>query len=163
LLVFYFEARIQSNENQNEVMISPMLPIRLVLFCVAMLSAICSAVQADPSANDLEAAQSSIAQLTPHDVGSRYGQALGAVQICRNTRTTVKVPALSTVYTGADLKSFEAQAKKIYDAWIKLKQCTLIDDPSECNVVVDESCAAAIGEIGPSGTVFPGLMEGTAR
>jgi hypothetical protein len=73
--------------------------------------------------------------------------------------TTVKVPPLNALYTGADLKSFKAQATKIYDAWIKLKQCALVDQPSECTVVVDESCAAAISEIGPSGTVLPGLVE----
>lgn len=137
--------------------------IRCLLLCVAMTFAIDGTVLADPSADEIEAAQTSVSQLTPHDVGSRYGQALGAVQICPGTSTTVKVPALNTVYTGAALENFKTQARKIYDAWIKLKQCTLIDDASECKVIVDESCAAAISEIGPSGTVLPGLMEGPPR
>jgi hypothetical protein len=101
--------------------------------------------------------------MTPHDVGSRYGQALGAVEICPGTQTTVKVPALNTLYTGAELQAFQTQASRIYNAWIKLKQCATVDDPSECKVVTEESCAAAITEIGPSGTVFPGLLEGRGR
>jgi len=107
-----------------------------------------------------DAARSAVAQMTPHDAGSRYGQALGAVEICPGAQTTVKVPALNTIYTGAELQAFQAQASRIFNAWIKLKQCSMLDDPSECRVVIEESCAAAVIEIGPSGTVFPGLLEG---
>jgi hypothetical protein len=52
---------------------------------------------------------------------------------------------------------------KIYGAWIRLKQCAIVEDPTECRLVVEESCAAAIIEIGPSGTVLPGLLEEPKR
>lgn len=140
-------------------MVRTMREGRLFLIVATLPFAMVGAVVAEPSAEDRETARLPIEQLTPHDVGSRYGQALGAVEICHGVSTTVKVPPLNALYTGADLKSFKAQATKIYDAWIKLKQCALVDQPSECTVVVDESCAAAISEIGPSGTVLPGLVE----
>jgi len=116
--------------------------------------------QAAPAADAKDTARSDVAQMTPHDVGSRYGQALGAVEICPETQTTRKVPALNAIYAGEDLQTFKTQATKIYDAWTHLKQCASVDDPGECRVVVEESCAAAVIEIGPSGTIFPGLIEG---
>jgi hypothetical protein len=140
-------------------MVPTVRPGRLFLIFAVLPFAIASNVIAEPMGEDINAARLPLDQMTPHDVGSRYGQALGAVEICHGASTTAKVPRLNTLYTGADLKSFKAQATKIYDAWIKLKQCTLIDQPSECKVIVDESCAAAIGEIGPEGSVLPGLVE----
>lgn len=139
-------------------------PARLLLLVsAAALLAVPGIANAAPAVEATDAARSAVALMTPHDVGSRYGQALGAVEICPGAQTTVKVPALNTIYTGTDLQTFKAQATKIYDAWIKLKQCAIVDDPSECRVVIEESCAAAVTEIGPSGTVFPGLLEGPLR
>jgi hypothetical protein len=103
------------------------------------------------------------AGLTPRDAGARYGQALGAVEICIGSKVTEKASALNSVYSGADLEAFKAQAAKIYDAWIKVKNCVREDDPDQCKVIMDESCAAAIGEIGPSGTALPGLLEAPRR
>lgn len=133
------------------------------LICAAVALTSPSFAAAPAVAEATDAARSAVAQMTPHDAGSRYGQALGAIEICPDTRTTVKVPALNTIYTGPDFQAFQTQASRIYNAWIKLKQCATIEDPSECRVVVEESCAAAITEIGPSGTVFPGLLEGQVR
>ncbi|AGK58471.1 hypothetical protein HYPDE_33993 [Hyphomicrobium denitrificans 1NES1] len=136
--------------------------LRLLIYVAAVLAPPGFAAAA-PAVEATDAARSAVAQMTPHDVGSRYGQALGAIEICPGTQTTVKVPALNTLYTGAELQAFQTQAFRIYNAWIKLKQCAMVDDPSECKVVIEESCAAAITEIGPSGTVFPGLLEGPGR
>jgi hypothetical protein len=143
----------------TKVMVRTMRDGSLFLIVATLPFALAGTVIAQPAADDKETARLPIEQLTPYDVGSRYGQALGAVEICHGVGTTAKVPPLNTLYNGADLKSFKAQATKIYDAWIKLKQCSLVDQPSECKVIVDESCAAAISEIGPSGTVLPGLVE----
>jgi hypothetical protein len=99
------------------------------------------------------------AGLTPKDAGARYGQALGAVEICIGSKVTEKASALNSVYSGAELEAFKAQAAKIYDAWIKVKNCVREDDPNQCKVIMDESCAAALSEIGPSGTALPGLLE----
>ena len=134
-----------------------------LLACAVMLLGMSGVALSDPSPDDIEAARSSVDEMTPYDAGSRYGQALGAVEICPGAQTTTKVPALNTLYTGENLQAFNAQARKIYEAWIKLKQCTLLDDPSECKVIVDESCAAAVSEIGASGSVLPGLIAGVRR
>lgn len=144
-------------------MFAPTHPTALFLSCVAAVLASPSFAGAPGATEATDAARSAVAQMTPHDVGSRYGQALGVIEICPDTQTTLKVPALNTMYTGPELQAFQTQASRIYNAWIKLKQCATVDDPSECRVVVEESCAAAIIEIGPSGTVLPGLLEGQIR
>src|SRR5262249_28478092 len=115
--------------------------IRMFLVCAATLSAGAGHVRvafADAE-ETAEAAQTAVSKMTPHDVGSRYGQALGAVEICPGMMTTVKVPALNRLYNGPNLQTFKAQATKIYDAWVKLKQCALVDDPNQCRMIVDES------------------------
>jgi len=99
------------------------------------------------------------AHLTPRDTGSRYGQALGAIELCNGAKVTDKASALPALYTGAELDEFNAQQKKIYDAWIRVKHCVREDDPNQCKVIIDESCAAALSEIGPKGTAFPGLLD----
>jgi hypothetical protein len=99
------------------------------------------------------------AHLTPYDVGSRYAQALGASETCPGGKLTDKGAALGSLYTGAHLEEFSAQEKKIYDAWLKVKHCVRDDSPGQCKVIIDESCAAALTEVGPSGTAFPGLLE----
>lgn len=152
------------DRNLEKLMFASTYLIRLsLLVSAAAVLAMPGIADAAPAAEVTDAARSAVAQMTPHDVGSRYGQALGAIEICPGSQTTVKVPALNTIYTGADLQTFKAQATKIYDAWLKLKQCAIVDDPSECRVVIEESCAAAVTEIGPSGTVFPGLLEEPPR
>ena len=118
---------------------------------------------AEPSADALTSARAAVAGLTPKDAGARYGQALGAVEICIGAKVTDRASALNSVYSGADLEAFKAQAAKIYDAWIKVKNCVRQDDPNQCKVIMDESCAAAIAEIGPAGTAIPGLLEAPAR
>lgn len=147
----------------DEFMPAPKRSTGLIVSCVAAALAWPSFAAAPSETEAKDAARSAVAQMTPHDVGSRYGQALGVIEICPGAQTTVKVPALNTIYTGADLQTFQAQASRIFNAWIKLKQCGTFDDPNECRVVVEESCAAALIEIGPTGTVFPGLLEGPGR
>jgi hypothetical protein len=44
-----------------------------------------------------------------------------------------------------------------------VKNCVHQDDPNQCKVIMDESCAAAIAEIGPTGTAIPGLLEPPPR
>ncbi|MBA2125232.1 hypothetical protein DLM45_03210 [Hyphomicrobium methylovorum] len=125
-----------------------------------LIPAVITPLAALPSREDIEAARTAVAKLTPYDVGSRYGQALGAEQICSGTRATTKAHALDLIYTEADLQAFKAQASRIYNAWTKIEHCKIEGDPNQCRIVVDESCAAAISDVGPSGTVLPGLLEG---
>lgn len=122
----------------------------------------CATAQAADQPKDLlttmRAAISS-ANLTPYDVGSRYAQAVGASETCPGGKITDKAAILTSVYTGAELAVFGAQEKKIYDAWMRAKHCAQDEPTNQCKVVIDESCASAISEIGPAGTAFPGLLE----
>jgi len=120
------------------------------------------AVAADEPAEDIVVktkADIASTNLTPRDLGSRYGQALGAVELCTGAKITEKASALPAVYSGAELDAFNVQQKKIYDAWLRVKHCVREDDPNQCKVIIDESCAAVLTEIGPKGTAFPGLIE----
>ncbi len=134
------------------------------LFCsIVGWIAICAqtAEAADQPKDLLSATRAAIKEtnLTPYDVGSRYGQALGAAETCAGGKVTDKTSILASLYTGANLEEFKAQEKKIYDAWMNAKHCVRDDHPDQCKVIIDESCAAAISEIGPKGTVLPGLFE----
>ena len=130
---------------------------------VTLLSAMSVTTAAEPSEDAVTSARAAVAGLTPKDAGARYGQALGAVEICTGAKVTDKASALNSVYSGSDLDTFKAQATKIYDAWLKVKHCVRQDDPNQCKVIMDESCAAAIAEIGPSGTAVPGLLDAPPR
>ena len=125
-------------------------------------SACCGAAQATDPPKDLLAAtraEVTAGNLTPYDVGSRYAQALGASETCPGGEMTAKAAVLKSLYTGADLEVFTAQERKIYDAWTRAKHCSQDDTTNQCKLVIDESCAAAVSEIGPSGSAFPGLFE----
>ena len=114
-----------------------------------------------PSKELLEATRTAVtkANLTPRDAGSRYGQALGAAEVCTGIKATERALTLSALYEKEDLETFKAQEKKIYDAWIRVKHCIREDDPNHCTLIIEESCAAAVTEIGPAGSAMPGLIE----
>ena len=116
---------------------------------------------ADPPKDLLSTTRAAVAatNLTPYDIGSRYGQALGASETCTGGKLTDKAAVLVSLYTGTNLEEFSAQEKKVYDAWMRAKHCFEDESQNQCKIVIDESCAAAISEIGPSGTAFPGLFE----
>lgn len=120
------------------------IPSRVLTLAVAVMA---STAQAYPST------------LSPRDAGARFGQALGAIEICHGSKVTDAGNALRETYTGADREIFEAQAAKVYDAWHKVKNCANGLDPNQCKIIMDKSCLAAEAEIGPSGTVLPGLVE----
>jgi hypothetical protein len=122
------------------------------------MQSLASAV-ADAEPEAAATVRAAIAGLSPRDVGARYGQARGALEICSGAKTTDMASALAALYQGDDLIAFQSQAAKIYEAWMKVKNCASLDDPSQCRMIVDESCAAAFAEIGPSGTALPGLLE----
>lgn len=90
--------------------------------------------------------------------GARYGQALGAVEICIGSTITDKAKALGDAFKDGDLETYKKQAAKVYDTWLKVKDCRK-DDPNQCKIIMDKSCEAAEAEIGPKGTAMPGLVE----
>jgi hypothetical protein len=97
--------------------------------------------------------------LSPKEAGARFGQALGAIEICYGSKVTDKAKALGDSYNGAEQEAFKAQAGKIYDAWVKVKNCKNQQDPNQCKIMMDKSCAMAEAEIGSSGSAMPGLVE----
>jgi hypothetical protein len=99
------------------------------------------------------------AATTPKDQGARFGQALGAVEICFGSKITDKAKALGDAFTGADQDAFKAQAAKIYEAWRAVKNCANQRDPNQCKIIMDKSCATAEAEIGASGSMVAGLVE----
>ncbi|MBR2536795.1 MAG: hypothetical protein IKE66_12060 [Hyphomicrobium sp.] len=101
--------------------------------------------------------------LSPREAGARYGQALGALEICYGSRLTAAGDALRSRFSGADNEVFKAQAAKIFSAWHTVKNCANASDPNQCKIIMDKSCAAAEAEIGSHGTVMPGLVEFATR
>ena len=115
---------------------------------------------ADP---DKTAAASPPSALTPRDAGARYGQALGAIEICHGSKITDKADALLKSYAGADQDTFKAQAAKIFDAWARVKACVDQHDPNKCKIIMDTSCLSAEAEIGAKGSALPGLVDFAPR
>jgi hypothetical protein len=96
--------------------------------------------------------------IAPRDAGARYGQALGASELCYGSTLTEKAKTLGDAYTGDDLAAFKAQAAKIYEAWTAVKGCMHQDDPNQCKIIMDKSCLAAEAEIGADGSALAGLV-----
>jgi hypothetical protein len=96
--------------------------------------------------------------LTAKDLGARYGQALGVLEICHGTKLTDKAKTLGDAFSGADQQDFKAQAAKVFDAWLKVKACSRPDDANQCKIMMDASCAAAYAEIGPGGSAVADLV-----
>lgn len=105
------------------------------------------------------AAHAEPASASPRDDGARYGQALGALEVCYGSKITAAGDALREKYTGPDNDVFRAQAAKIFDAWRNIKACANGVDPNQCKIIMDKSCATAEAEIGATGSVMPGLVE----
>ncbi len=97
--------------------------------------------------------------VTPREAGARYGQALGALEVCYGSKLTAKAEAMPAAYTGADLEAFKAEAAKIFDAWAAVRGCTKQNDPNQCKIIMDKSCLTAQSEIGADGTAMPGLVD----
>jgi len=95
----------------------------------------------------------------PRDAGIRYGQAFGMAAVCLDMKPTAKAEALSTAFTGADLEKFNVQAETVLKSWKKTLACAHTADPNPCRLAHQLSCKEAYKEIGPAGSVAPGLIE----
>lgn len=93
------------------------------------------------------------------EAGARYGQALGAIEICIGSKLTSKAEDLKASHADANAEVFTTEAAKVFQAWAAVKNCNRAKDPNQCKIVMDKSCAAAFAEIGPMGTAYPGLLE----
>jgi hypothetical protein len=166
----YSQLRVQLNKKtwEERMPIRSRRGCRLAGFAALLAAGGTGAAAAEPVApaqptEAIAAARAAVSGLTAKDAGARYGQALGAVEVCVGAKVTPMATALSYLYEGTDLETFKAQTAKIYDAWIKVKHCVRQDDPNQCKVIMDESCAAAVAEIGPKGTALSGLLEPPPR
>lgn len=132
--------------------------MRLTAFALALL--VSSGIAA---AEDTAAKATDVTPTSGKDVGSRYGQALGATEICIGSKITDKAKALEAGFTGQNLEDFKSQAAKVFAAWDSVKKCQNSKDPNQCKIIMDRSCEAALNEIGPTGTAIPGLLEPPAK
>ena len=97
--------------------------------------------------------------LAARDAGVRYGQALGAIEICHGARLTDKAKTIGAAFHGGDQDTFKAAAAKTFEAWLKVKACANQHDPNQCKIIMDKSCLTAEAEVGRRGSILPGLVE----
>lgn len=110
-----------------------------------------------------QAEERNASALSVREAGVRYGQALGAIEICHGSKLTDKANSLGAAYQGADQDTFKASAARVYEAWLKVKACANQRDPNQCKIIMDKSCLTAEAEVGAQGSVVPGLVEFRAR
>jgi hypothetical protein len=99
------------------------------------------------------------APLPPREAGARYGQALGVALICYGLRTTSALDRLPSQYAGDARTEFDSESEKTVAAWRETGSCKKAGGPNACRLVHEWSCHAALNEIGPDGSVLPGLVE----
>ncbi|MCU0953199.1 MAG: hypothetical protein MUC37_01010 [Hyphomicrobium sp.] len=115
-----------------------------------------------PQAAETDAKPPAFSDLSnPRDAGIRYGQAAGMAAVCLDMKPTAKAEALSNAFTGADLEKFKVQAETVMQSWKKTLSCAHKVDPNPCRLAHQMSCKEAFKEIGPGGSVAPGLIEMT--
>lgn len=96
---------------------------------------------------------------TPIELGTRYGQAAGIALLCYGLRVTPAVEGLKTRFEGAEKDTFDKTANKILASWKRTLRCEDAGGPNECKLSHTWSCAQGYKELGPNGTVLPGLVE----
>ena len=95
----------------------------------------------------------------PRDAGIRYGQAAGMAAVCLDMKPTSKAEALATAFSGDELAKFTVQAETVLKSWKKTLACAHTADPNPCRLAHQMSCREGYKEIGPNGSVAPGLIE----
>jgi hypothetical protein len=131
---------------------------RLIAFAVLLaLSPKVPAVQAADAAKPQAAASNDLSN--PRDAGIRYGQAAGMAAVCIDMKPTAKAEALAGTFTGADLEKFKVQAETVLTSWKKMMACAHTSDPNPCRLAFQMSCREGYKEIGPGGSVAPGLVD----
>lgn len=133
---------------------------RLAVIAGTAMIALITSVAADTA---FAAAQKSLRldpkTATPIELGTRYGQAAGIALVCYGLRVTPAVEGLKTRFEGADQATFEKTANKILASWKRTLRCEDASGPNECKLSHTWSCAQGFKELGPDGTVLPGLIE----
>jgi hypothetical protein len=132
-------------------------PFKLAAYLVALAVL---ALTAPAQSEDAAPQPAKFGDLTnPRDAGIRYGQAAGMAAVCLDMKPTAKAEALSSAFSGADLEKFNVQAETVLKSWKKTLACAHTADPNPCRLAHQMSCKEAYKEIGPAGSVAPGLIE----
>ena len=132
------------------------------LFVPILVSIACILPASMPQAAETDAKAPAFSDLSnPRDAGIRYGQAAGMAAVCLDMKPTAKAEALSGAFSGADLEKFKVQAETVLKSWKKTLNCAHKVDPNPCRLAHQMSCKEAFKEIGPGGSVAPGLIEMT--
>lgn len=132
--------------------------ICIPLFLILLISH--SLVSPKLSAEPTKSETNKVSDLTnPREAGIRYGQAAGMAAVCENMQPTQKAEALAVAFSGQDLQTFKVQAETVLQSWKKTLTCTHTNDPNPCRLAHQISCREGLKEIGPLGTVAPGLIE----
>lgn len=95
-------------------------------------------------------------KLSPKEAGARYGQALGAGQLCRGYEVLPGAEELAATFKGDELTTFQEAAARVVEAWQRTTNCQ--DGPNMCMRSHLASCYEAMREIGPEGISYPGLI-----
>ena len=100
--------------------------------------------------------------VTVAEAGTRYGQALAAERFCPGGRLTASARALHDAEP--DRATFDREAEKIVESWTAALSCLEADPATgrpiaSCRRIKMLSCRQAWLEIGPEGTMMPGLLE----
>lgn len=96
--------------------------------------------------------------LTSGQAGVRYGQAAGVAVVCYWLKATKRVEELRAKYREVGAAEFDAEAAKTLAAWSVPAICRNAG-PNACRLSILWSCQQAMKEIGPEGSIFPGLVE----
>jgi hypothetical protein len=106
-----------------------------------------------------DAAVLELDSISPKDAGIRYGQAAGVALVCYGLRVTPLVEQLKSKFEGDAMATFDAHASKVVASWRSTLNCEHATGPNECKLSHTWSCRQALNEIGPKGSVLPGLVE----
>ena len=79
--------------------------------------------------------------------------------MCYWLKATKRVDELRSRYREAGASEFDAEAAKTLRAWQVSAICKDAGGPNQCRLSITWSCQQAMKEIGPEGTVVPGLVE----
>lgn len=118
-----------------------------------------SAVAGEQAGSKQAAQQLDLETATPVQLGIRYGQAAGIALLCYGLKVTPAVEKLKSRFSGTDREIFDKQAAKILAAWERTLRCEGSGGPNECKLSHTWSCQQGLKELGPSGSVIPGLVE----
>lgn len=103
------------------------------------------------------------AALPAAKAGELLGLAEAAAKFCPAGVVTEKGKALAKTYTGADAEAVATESAKVLEAWTLGAACDELKmDRTEltmCRTMRLRNCRAVWTQLGPDGTVIPGLVD----